>query len=81
MLCKFSIDSFRIVNFKVTLFTMSPKENEKTLFKKMIYFHKYVVPLVLLAMMLIYYRFKIHIAVEYSIENNLIPKEIILNKR
>ena len=43
----------------------------------MIFFIKYVVLLVLLAMMLKYYRFKIHIRVEYLMSNNFTPKEII----
>ena len=41
------------------------------------FLHKYAVSLVLLAIMLKYSRFKIHIPVEYLISNNLILKEII----
>ena len=61
---------------------MSPKEKKYIIITinfilKKNFLHKYVVSLVLLAMMLKYSRLKIHIPVEYLISNNLIPKEII----
>ena len=69
VLCKVSGEYFGSVNCKVTLFNMSPKEKNCNyyikLYKKNEFSHKFVVSLVLLAMMLKYSRFKIHIPVEY----------------
>ena len=61
---------------------MSPKEKKSVIITinfifKNDFFIKYVVLLVLLAMMLKYSKFKIHIPVEYLISNNFMPKEII----
>ena len=61
---------------------MSPKEKKSVIITinfilKNQFLQKYVVSLVLLAMMLKYSRFKINIPVENLIANNLIPKEII----
>ena len=82
MLCKFRGEHFGTVICKVTLFPMSPKKKKKCnyyneLYLKTEFSYKFVVSLVLLDIMLKYSGFKIYIAVDYLILNNLIPKEMI----
>ena len=80
VLCKCGGEYFGIVNCKVTLFAMSPKEKISLIiiinFIKKLNFCINMSSLVLLSVMLKYSRYKIHIPVEYLIVNNLIQKEI-----